>query len=91
MTSLPTVHQQHISSALCALIGKICHVYLDDIIIWSDSLQQHEEHICLVLEALRSANLYCSVKKSMLFSHKVDFLGCHISVCRIELDLWKVE
>jgi RNase H-like domain found in reverse transcriptase/Reverse transcriptase (RNA-dependent DNA polymerase)/Integrase zinc binding domain len=87
----PAVHQRRVSSALHALIGKICHVYLNDIIIWSDSLQQHEEHIRLILEALRAANLYCSVKKSMLFSHEVDFLGHHISVRRIEQHLRKVE
>jgi len=34
----PAVHQQRVCSALHSLIGKFCHVYLDDIIIWSNSL-----------------------------------------------------
>ena len=69
----PAVHQRRVFSTLRSLIGKICHVYLNDIIIWSNSLEQHEENICLVLEALWTANLYCSVKKSTLFCRKVDW------------------
>jgi hypothetical protein len=75
----PAVHQHRVFSALRSLIGKICHVYLDDIIIWSNTLAEHEANVALVLEALRTANLYCSVKKSELFCSEVDFLGHHIS------------
>ena len=32
-------------AALRHLIGKICHVYLDDIIIWSGSAVEHTKHI----------------------------------------------
>ncbi|KAJ8462837.1 hypothetical protein ONZ51_g10648 [Trametes cubensis] len=35
------------------LIGKICHVYLDDIIIWSSSLEEHRRNVELVLQTLR--------------------------------------
>jgi hypothetical protein len=35
----PEVHQQYVCSALRSLIGKFCHVYLDDIIIWSNLLE----------------------------------------------------
>ncbi|GBE82209.1 hypothetical protein SCP_0405920 [Sparassis crispa] len=37
----PSTHQHHMFSALRLLIGKICHIYLDDIIIWSQSLEEH--------------------------------------------------
>jgi RNase H-like domain found in reverse transcriptase/Reverse transcriptase (RNA-dependent DNA polymerase) len=87
----PTMHQCHVTSTLWALIGCICHVYLDDIIIWSDSMQEDEANVCLVLEALRKASLYCSVKKSVLFCQEVDFLGHHISEHGIEADPRKVK
>lgn len=35
------IHQQRVTAALQSHIGKICHIYLDDIIIWSDSIDQH--------------------------------------------------
>jgi RNase H-like domain found in reverse transcriptase/Reverse transcriptase (RNA-dependent DNA polymerase)/Integrase zinc binding domain len=86
----PVVHQRCVTSALRSLIGRICHVYLDDIIIWSNSLEEHEHNVELVLQALRTAKLYCSVKKSCLFVREVDFLGHHISEHGIEADPRKV-
>ena len=85
------VHQRHIFSALHNIIGKIYHVYLDNIIIWSNSLAEHDANVRLVLEALCTANLYCSLKKSCLFATEVDFLGHHISSCGIEPDLKKIK
>jgi len=41
----PAVHQHRVFSALWKLISKICHVYLDDVIIWSDSLAEHEQNV----------------------------------------------
>ena len=41
----PPIHQQWMTAALCELLGKICHIYLDDIVIWSNTVEQHTEHI----------------------------------------------
>ena len=76
----PATHQRRMTAALQHLIGKICHVYLDDIIIWSQSLEEHRENVEQVLEALRRAKLYCSIKKSDLFCTDIIFLGHRISV-----------
>jgi hypothetical protein len=54
-------------------------------------LLEHEKNVRLILNALREAGLYCAVKKSSIFNHKVDFLGHRISECRIEVDTKKVE
>jgi len=75
----PAVHQRCVFVVLRSLIGRVCHVYLDDIIIWSDSLEEHKRNVKLVLESLWAASLYCSPKKSILFCTEVDFLGHHIS------------
>jgi hypothetical protein len=71
-------------------IGKICHVYLDDI-IWSDNLEEHIKNLQIVLETLRSASLFTNPKKCQLFQLEVDFLGHHISVRGIEASSDKVE
>lgn len=84
-------HQQRMENALRGLIGKICHVYLDDIIIWSDSIEQHKKNLCLVLSALKKAGLICSPKKTQLFCTKLSFLGHIISQKGIEPDPSKVE
>ena len=86
----PAMHQRQVTLTLKDLIGKICHVYLDDIIIWSSSLEEHKTNVAVVLQALKAANLYCSVKKSMLFSTEVNFLGHHILSRGIEANSSKV-
>ena len=73
------------------LIRKICHIYLDDIIIWSNSLEEHESNVCAVLQALRNARLYINPEKTHLFCTEVDFLGHHISTQGIEANMQKIE
>jgi hypothetical protein len=87
----PATHQRWVTIALRDLIGRICHVYLDNIIIWSQSLAEHEQNVNLVLKALRAAHLYCSTKKSTFFTTKLNFLGHTISQQGIEVDGSKIE
>ncbi|KAJ3474978.1 hypothetical protein NLI96_g12135 [Meripilus lineatus] len=87
----PATHQRRMFQALRPLIGSICHVYLDDIIIWSESLEQHRINVSKVLEALREHHLFASLKKTTLFATEIDFLGHHISQKGIEADPKKVE
>ena len=54
--------------ALHLLIGPICHVYMDNIIIWSQSLEEHRENVAAVLEALHAHSLFASMKKAILFA-----------------------
>lgn len=87
----PATHQQRMTDALREHIGKICHVYLDDIIIWSQSVEEHEQNVEAVLLALRKANIYCNAKKSTLFTTELTFLGHLISGAGISADPWKTD
>jgi len=49
-------------------------VYLDDIVIWSDNVEDYAKHVWLILEALHKAKLYCNPKKCDFFMLKLDFL-----------------
>lgn len=87
----PPTHQRCMNQALRHLIGKICHVYLDNIIIWSQTLEEHRCNVESVLLALREAHLLCSLKKMTLFCTEIDFLGHHVSARGIEADTSKIE
>lgn len=87
----PATHQRRMVAALRPLIGKICHVYLDDIIIWSQTVEEHVLNVNAVLEALRAASLFCSPKKTCLFATEVHFLGHVISDRGIEADPSKIS
>ena len=91
LRNAPATHQRRVTMSLSHLIGKICHVYIDDIIIWSTTLSEHKRNLSTVLQALRDAQLFCSKKKSELFALEIDFLGHHISARGIEADKNKVE
>src|SRR5882762_4244482 len=87
----PPIHQRHMVAALRHLIGKICHVYLDDIIIWSNTVAEHTKHIDMVMKALADAKLHLNPNKCAFFCLEIDFLGHHISARGIEPNSSKVE
>ena len=79
------------NTALRPFIGRFCHVYLDDIVVWLNSLEEHLQHVHAILLALREHGLYVSDKKTELFRSRIDFLGHRISANGIEADECKVE
>ena len=82
--------QRYMNYVLRDYIGRFCAVYIDDIIIWSNSIKEHEEHIQLILEALRKEGIRANKKKSVLFADEIAFLGHKISSRDIEVDQDKV-
>ena len=48
----PAIHQRYVTSVLRPFIGKICHIYLNDIVIWSDTIEEHIENVKTILNAL---------------------------------------
>ena len=80
LQNAPAIHQCRVTAALRPYIGRFCHVYLDDIVIWSDSIAEHIEHTRTILKALKDASLYCNPKKCDFFLLELDFLGHHVSV-----------
>ena len=77
--------------ALRHLLGKICHIYLDDIVIWLETVEEHMKHLHLVLEVLHMAKLYCNPKKCHFYLLELDFLGHHVSAWSIEANTSKVD
>jgi RNase H-like domain found in reverse transcriptase/Reverse transcriptase (RNA-dependent DNA polymerase)/Integrase zinc binding domain len=87
----PATHQRRMTDALRQHIGKICHVYLDDIIIWSQTIEEHVRNCELVLDALRKASIYCNKLKSNLFATELVFLGHIVSGAGIKPDPRKTD
>ena len=71
----PAMHQRWMTNMLREHIGKICHVYLDNIIIWSQTMEEHKQNCNTILEALQEASIYCNQAKSNLFTTKLCFFG----------------
>jgi SpoVK/Ycf46/Vps4 family AAA+-type ATPase len=56
-------------------LDKFVVVFIDDILIYSKSVQEHEQHLRVVLEKLRKHKLYAKFSKCEFWLEKVAFLG----------------
>ena len=87
----PPAQQRRMTTALRKHIGVICHIYMDDIVIWSQTLEEHHINVRTIMNALHEARLYINKKKTNLFSYEINFLGHIISQRGIEADTSKVS
>jgi hypothetical protein len=72
-------------------LDKFVVVFIDDILIYSETKEEHEEHLRVVLERLRQQKLYAKFSKCEFRMEKVAFLGHMLSPEGIAVDLSKVE
>lgn len=87
----PATFQRLMENVLGDLKGKICLVYLDDIIILSPSKEQHFDDLQVVLDTLRNAGLTVNMKKSNFFQETLKFLGHVVSSEGIQVNSEKTE
>ncbi|MCO5601915.1 hypothetical protein L7F22_056041 [Adiantum nelumboides] len=66
-------------------------VFFDDILVYSKTREEHEQHLRQVLEILRTAKLYAKRSKCLFFVEKVAYLGFIVSKDGISPDPAKVE
>jgi hypothetical protein len=59
-------------------LDKFVLVFLDDIIVYSDTLEEHERHLRAALQKLREKRLYAKLSKSTLCRTEVEFLGHYV-------------
>jgi len=62
------------------------HIYLDDIFVYSESIEEHKEHLRVVFERLRQAKLYLKWKKCDLYANRMDCLSHIIDRNGIHVD-----
>lgn len=75
LKNAPATFQRLINSILREYMNKICVVYLDDILIFSSSLEEHVININKIFNALRKANLKIQIDKCNFFYKETEYLG----------------
>jgi hypothetical protein len=72
-------------------LDKFVVVFIDDILVYSKSTEDHEEHLLVVLQRLRDHQLYAKFSKCEFLISEVPFLGHVISSEGIAVDPCKVR
>ena len=66
-------------------------VFIDDILIYSKSEEEHKGHLRIVLQTLRDHQFYAKFSKCEFWLIEVKFLGHVVSTSSVSMDLGKVE
>ncbi|KAG1138813.1 hypothetical protein G6F38_010280 [Rhizopus arrhizus] len=91
LTNAPATMQRLMDSVLAGLKWQVCLVYLDDIICFSSSLEQHLVDLRSVLTRLRDASLTVNLKKCKFACDRISFLGYVISPSGLHTDPEKIR
>lgn len=91
LKNAPATFQRLMNSVLGDLVGTHCLVYLDDIIVFSTSLQEHMISLDKVLERLKGANLRLQKHKCNFMKAEVEFLGHIVTPDGIKPNPEKIE
>ena len=91
LVNAPSTYQMVMDDVLRGLNWKILLCYIDDIIIFSSSFEEHLHHLDLVFQRLRKANLTLKPSKCTFGAQRVMYLGHYLSTKGIEVDPDKIK
>lgn len=86
----PSTFQRLMNSIFQDYIGDFLHVYLDDLFIFSDTIDDHEKHLEFMFQRLCDNELYLKATKCELYAEKIDCLGHKIDDCSLHADTDKL-
>jgi hypothetical protein len=91
LTNAPTYFMYLMNKVFMEYLDKFVVVFIDDILVFSMTEEEHEVHLRLVLEKLRAHQLYAKFNKCEFWITEVAFLGHIISVGGVSVDPSKVK
>src|SRR4051812_42522482 len=83
--------QFFINNTLRVFLRFFCTTYLDDILIYSDTLDEHRIHVRKVINALVKVSLYLKLEKCRFYQQQVKYLGFVISSKGIAMNSAKIK
>ncbi|GBC32893.2 enzymatic polyprotein, putative [Rhizophagus irregularis DAOM 181602=DAOM 197198] len=91
LTNAPATFQRLMDEILEEYINDFVVVYIDDIMIYSENLKDHMEHVEKVLKKLQENNLIIKLKKCRFLERNIEFLGHIVGNDGLRPDDKKIE
>nr|GFB98840.1 putative reverse transcriptase domain-containing protein [Tanacetum cinerariifolium] len=91
LTNAPAGFMDLMNRIFYEYLDKFVIVFIDDILVYSKSEEEHEQHLRIVLEIFRQKKLYAKFSKCEFWLQQVGFLGHIVSADGITMDPSKVK
>ena len=91
LTNAPASFQALVNEVFSDLLDSFVAIYLDNIMIYSKTLEEHQIHVRTVLERLHEENMYAKASKCEFHKPSVEYLGCIVSGHGLKMDKTKVQ
>jgi hypothetical protein len=91
LINAPATFQAYINKILKGFLNITCVVYLNNICIYSDSIEEHAKHVREILDRLKKIRLYVKLFKCEFDKKEITFLEYVIGVYGIRMDDAKIR
>ena len=91
LTNAPTTFMCLMNSVLSKYLEKFVVVFIDDILVYSKTKQEHDEHLKIILQVLREHQLYAKFNNCDFYKDKIQYLGHVISEKAISANPNKIK
>jgi hypothetical protein len=79
LTNVPATYQRLMENCLADYNLKICCIFIDDIIVFGKTYEEHLRNLQLIFQRIREANLKLNHNKCELLKRKVKYVGHVVS------------
>ncbi|KAG8503406.1 hypothetical protein CXB51_001385 [Gossypium anomalum] len=91
LTNAPAAFMDLMNRVFQPYLDRFVVVFIDDILVYSETETKHDEHLRIVLQVLREKELYAKFSKCEFWLREVTFLGHVVSAEGIKVDPRKIE